>query len=345
MLALISTALVFFKPLDGFDLLVHYKNFGDYQIGQYELFERYIGIDVLIYIISTIGLEKNTLVLIASSMLLYSTYRFVEQKVQYERMVITFFIIMASYPLVLLVSGVRFSLALSFFLLADIYFSKGRYFRCVLFAATAVMFHYAASVLVFIYLISKLIPVERLNGKFLFCIFVLIIPIALYQKLLIDLVSFILNFVGFEHYVGLDLTRYISGEWGALRSASYNVNGLLGYFLPKIALCITGFVYLLTCRHKNSFIISLFFIVILFFGFGDIGDRYSIYLIPYIVTSLISSASRIEVKNLPISILPILSFAIINSFKEIWLYGEVYLNMLEQVILLHSPIFMLVGGV
>jgi len=333
----ITSMFIFFKPSDGYDLLVHYQNFMDYQAGQYELFSRYVGVDVLIYLITSLGLEKNTLIFITSFMLFYTTFKFVEFKVPTNRVIIVFLIIVVGYPLVLLISGVRFSLALSFFLLSDISFSKKKYLRFV-------MFHYAASVLVLIYVASKFFKVARVNTKLVACILLMLLPLVFYQTLLIQVVSSLMGVVGFEQYVGLDLSRYVSGEWGAMRSASYNLNGLIGYYLPKILLCLLGFVYLFTCKEKDSFIITLFSIVLLMFNFGDIGDRYAICLIPFLITSLMTTTNNISLRNFPLALIFTLCFVSVNMFKEFLLYGEVYMYLLQRTLFLNSPLFVLIGG-
>lgn len=342
--AFITTIFVFFKPLDGYDLLVHYQNFLAFQSGQYELFSHYIGVDVLIYLITLLGLEKNALVLIASFMLFYATFKFVEFKVSSDKIVITFLIIIASYPLVLLISGVRFSLALSFFLLSDISFSKRNYTRFVILAAFSIMFHYAASVLVIIYVASKFFRVSRVSTKLVACILLMLLPLVFYQTLLIQVVSSLMRVVGFEQYVGLDLSRYVSGEWGAMRSSSYNLNGLLGYFLPKFLLCLLGFVYLFTSKVKDSFIIALFSIILLMFNFGDIGDRYSICLIPFLITSLMVPVINISLRDFPLPLVFVFCYVSVNIFKEFLLYGEVYMYMFQSVFLFSSPLLVLIGG-
>lgn len=342
--AFISTIFIFFEPLDGFDLLVHYNNFTAYQAGQYELFSRYIGVDLLIYGISLLGLSGNFLVVITSFILFYSTFRFVEQKVPSNRIVLVFILVVVSYPLVLLISGVRFSLALSFFLLADISFTQKKYFNYLLYALMAIVFHYAISVLFAIYIASKFLRVNRIRIHFIVSAIILLLPLIFYQTFLIQFVSLIMRTVGFEQYVGLDLSRYVSGEWGAMRSASYNLNGLLGYFLPKVFLCLMGFVYLLVCKERDSFIITLFIIVIMLFNFGDIGDRYAICLIPFVITSLMNTGQKISLKKFPFPLLFILCFVALNCFKEILLYRDVYANMIVNTFLFNSPLFALIGG-
>lgn len=340
----ITVFFVFFKPLEGYDLLVHYQNFIDYQAGVYELFNRYVGIDILIYVISHLGLEKNSLVFVTSFMIFYATYKFVDFKSQENKLILVFLLTVACYPLVLLISGVRFSLAISFFLLSDIFFSRKKYIRYVIFAALAILFHYAASVLIFVYLAAKFFKIERINTKLLAVVLILLLPLMFYQSLLIQIIFSIMRTIGFEQYVGLDLSRYVSGEWGAMRSSSYNINGLLGYFLPKIFLCVLGFFYLVTCKEKDSFIIILFAIVLLLFNFGDIGDRYAICLVPFLTTSLMNSANNISLRKFPLPLIFILCYVALNLFKEYLLYGVVYMHLIESTLFFKSPLLLLIGG-
>ncbi|WP_293793056.1 EpsG family protein [uncultured Pantoea sp.] len=339
--AILTSGMIFFQPLPGFDLLVHYQNFMSYQEGAYDLFNRYIGVDILIYIITGLGLSKNTLVFVTSFLLFYSSLKFVENKVHSNNIFMVFTLIVLSYPLVLLISGVRFSIALSFFLMLDVNFYKKRFVLSALSGLFAIIFHYAFAPLIGVYFLFKLLRLNRINTKLLFYFLLFIFPLVFYQEFMIKIISILVEYLGVEKYVGLDLSRYVSGDWGAMRSAHYNLNGLVGYFLPKILLCLLGFVYLITSKQQDSFIIGLFTIVILLFNFGDIGDRYAICLIPFLITASLKEKAEITINKFPLCLLFIVTFVFINVIKEWVLYGEVYMGILTSTLFLNSPLLVL----
>lgn len=265
---ILSIPIVFYTPPESFDLFRHYEVYDIYQSTQKtEYLKSYVGLTYLMQILTSLGLPAQAMVFLCSYVFLFTMFRFIffvssgldndnKNKWSFSDLilVVTPFLI---FDYISLMSGLRFSFAVSFFILAALADYKKNNKISVIYHILAVSFHFSLCGLVFLFFLSKKIQFKQTGVTIVLFILGLIFSqfIALFSKYINDAIA-IFQLSGDWAYKA-DI--YLFGEWGTNATQALNVNGIAMMYLKKLLTYMLFFVFLcfrviVNPAHNNDFV-------------------------------------------------------------------------------------------
>lgn len=271
---LVIVCIVFFSipilgyvPPEDYDLHRHYEIYHLYQnTDNPNYLKSYFGLTYLMQLLVLIGLPAQSMVFVCSFLFLFSIFKlnaFIsfyscqssEKRLLSSVMVIAILSLFV-FEYIALMSGLRFAIAVSFFIIALLADYKNNNKTSMVCHLLAVSFHFSLLGLIVVFFISKIIHIKRVVNIFLF-IFGIVFSyyIADFQKYILDVVS-VLQLTGdWAHKAD----TYLFGEWGTKSAERLNSNGIFVMYLSRAVTYMCFFVFLLNNRafkisHNNEFV-------------------------------------------------------------------------------------------
>ncbi|MEZ9758791.1 EpsG family protein [Vibrio breoganii] len=262
-----------------------------------------------------LGLPKESLAIFVSFSLNYSVYKLYKESCVPENnsflyLLIGLLITYLSFNLLTLVSGIRFALALSFFLLG--YFSRSKFGLMLLFFSPLV--HYSFVIVVVLFIISRKSYYIDF-GRFF-------IPAAMLGLFSSELSQFLLPLIGHLHAFGIDVSvydKYLTGQWGVSYVETLSAIGKLIFYFERFLFLSLVFVYRKYAKeHKDHFLDLLIIFLLAFINFPTISRfTFLFYLMSSSIFLARFKAGRITDKY-------VLSFIVIILIKYTLYFLTVY---------------------
>lgn len=247
---LVSLPFFLYVPNEMFDLFRHYERYNIYlYTGDDKYLAEYVGLSFLMRLMSVGELNAEFMAFFSSFFLVLAifgigTYSASTNKLSLSK-VLTCFLPFLAFQFFPLISGVRFALAISFFVFGVLqHYKKG--FFSKLYMMLSVFFHAGMIIMVIVFYLSKLIRVKNLMNR-LAVIFVAIIS-AIIISVYVSNIGVFLAYLGIDKLTGINVGEYLSGTYGLGAQNNLPETGKISFFIAKI----TTYIGILSFSICNS---------------------------------------------------------------------------------------------
>ncbi|MEZ9788736.1 EpsG family protein [Vibrio breoganii] len=328
-----SILFFFFKPDPSWDLFRHYERYlwllDD--PNNYFLQNMYFGYSYWQMIFVKLNLPKEMLAVASSIILNFSVFKLFNSRLEpisvyysSSNYILASLLLTLSFPLLHLVSGQRFLLALSFFLIGVS--SKGKTLKYIFFTIS-LCFHYTFILPLLVYFLSSISPSKTTKAYSVVFFSCLVLGLVL-PTIILYLNEFLQSVLPTQLYTNLQIDKYILGRYGAEQGAELNENGNIGLWLVQLFLITLCLAYYF--RPENDKFLNVFIcFLLLTSSFGALG-RFTVIL--YIFMAILALQDLIENRKSvnTYCILMIITFNYLFYLKSTYIYHLIAFNGLFE---------------
>lgn len=336
----LSIPILYYVPPESYDLYRHYEMYEFYQqTKDADVLKNYFGLSYLVKLLVMIGLPAESMTFVCSVLFFFTMFKFnafiqntAGQRSELSvslRSAIVWFVPFLIFNYLALMSGLRFSIATSFFVLAVLADYCENKKTSVAYHILAISFHFSLLGLIIAYYFSKRINIKTKTVKLFLFILGLI-----FSQIVGGFESYILDIVGMLQLTGdwaYKANVYLFGEWGTQANEALNTSGLFVVYLLKAMTYTCFFVFLLTdgsvkIYHNNEFI-SLCVILLAFVSaFYTLSDRFESLVICFLFLPI--GIKLMNTKKLSYYEWLVLLLILLRGFFQLLNYREEYLNLI-----------------
>ncbi|WP_272688338.1 hypothetical protein [Providencia sp. PROV142] len=272
-----------YEPNYKLDLYGHYKLFDFFHASndiEY-LYDSYFGLSILIFIINSLGLNKEFLSIFTLSIIFLSVffinYQYAKNLSSIKKTV-SFIICLMILPIFDYVSGIRFGCGIAFLLL---FFTCDKKFFKLFFAILSISMHFFMVFFFLVFIISRLIPNLSKFSAFLFLFICISLSILFFQAS--NDITQLMQGMDISSIFGRgSFNTYLSGNWGAGRFDLIDSKEKFVIYLNIFLFSLLSFYYIKKFNINNiinKFIFILLCCSCLFFFYNQIFTRISYVVI------------------------------------------------------------------
>lgn len=304
-----------------------------------DLLKNYFGLSYLVKLLVMIGLPAESMTFICSVLFFFTIFKFnafvkntAGQRSELSislRSVIVWLVPFLIFNYLALMSGLRFSIATSFFVLAVLADYSENKKTSVAYQILAISFHFSLLGLIIVYFISKKINIKTKSVR----LFIFILGLV-FSQIVGGLESYILDIIGMLQLTGdwaYKLNIYLFGEWGTQANAALNINGLFVVYSLKAITYTCFFIFLLIDRptkiYFNNEFVSLCVILLAFLStFHTLSGRFESLVVCFLFLPI--GIKLMNIKKLSYYEWLVLLLILLRGFLQLLNYREEYANLL-----------------
>ncbi len=294
---ILSIPIAFYTPPETYDLSRHYDTYNIYfSTHNTDLLDSYFGFSYLIQLLVLFELPAQSMAFICSLLFLFSIFKlnsFVSYGAADDTVgkifslsyfisgIVPFFV----FNYLALMSGLRFSIAVSFFILAVLADYRKNNKTSIIYHILAVSFHFALFGLVLLFYLSKKIHIKNVQVRISLFICGLIFSqfINVFSEYIMDAI----NLLQLTDEWAYKANLYLFGEWGSQANEALNSNGLVIVYASKAITYFLFFVFLIygssiNIAHNNDFVSLCAMLLSYFSAFYTLSGRFESVVICFL---------------------------------------------------------------
>ena len=318
------------------DLSRHYEFFDEIIVGNFDLeSSRYFGMYILCYIIKFLSLPRELLPFISLFLTYYISFNIYSGEIAKNRHInlrdeifIYLFVICNLIHYVNIYSGIRFPIAmiLSFY---GIYKKENKEIgkiKFLLIFLLALSFHKFIIVIYIIYFISFFLKINcKIEEKVRVLIFGLLFFLSFNEELFTKIFSFIPD----EYQLKYGMKSYMLGEGsseqfgfggGMYSFGQKNIIGKIEFIISEILKKYFYIFYVFVNKNIDNFLLTLTYIVLLFYRFETFSTRYIVILSYFLMIYIIRRYREVNTIYFEILTLFNLTYQILLIKNKVWFF-------------------------
>lgn len=291
----LSLPFLFYSPPETEDLFRHYWRYDGFAISRdFSYLLEYKGLSAIIYAFSEMGFPKESMAYFASFFIVVAMFTIYRNSFFKSNLTSAglFFISIIILPYFILVSGIRFGLATSFFIFGLFYFInrsvRVKFLFCFF---ISLVLHSSYIIPVFILLLSRFSRFFIFNKMVYLPLFLIFSFLSFILPLMKENLFFIVESLRLNYFIGEHYKVYFFGEWGSDYFYILPFSGKAAYLLKKVTTYFVFFLFIYKYKFDLSKLIDRFCITFLLYlslvsCFGQLSDRFepiAIYFLFYLL--------------------------------------------------------------